>query len=91
MGRRIWLVGGSIGAGVILILMAFTSVVNAQTTASNKKTVTSNLIDSKNFKEKQKILSSILSEPGRLIQILFTYLEGFIIWFYVNIWLNLGK
>ena len=32
MKRKMWVVGGSVGAGVLLILMAFTSIVNAQTT-----------------------------------------------------------
>ncbi|MCX6665210.1 MAG: hypothetical protein NT038_04015 [Euryarchaeota archaeon] len=38
MKRKIWVIGGSIGAGVILILVAFTAIVNAQATKDVNRT-----------------------------------------------------
>lgn len=81
MGRRIWLVGGSIGTGVLLILAFFPAVVSAHTTTSIKK-----IIESKSFSSlgKQKLKSFLYWEPGDFIGLLFTLFAGFLYWIFLN-------
>ncbi len=86
MKKTIMMVGG-MGAGVLMILVAFTSVVNAQSTTSIKKIIDSKVI---HINEKQKLLLSPNLYPGYWLDILFTIIVGFIYWFYATIWANIG-
>lgn len=57
--KRSIMVGGSVGAGIILILVAFTSVVNAQTTKTTINDMISEVQEKKSINERIQLLQEI--------------------------------
>ncbi|MFH1100835.1 MAG: hypothetical protein V1726_02205 [Methanobacteriota archaeon] len=79
--KKIVVVGGSIGAVIILLMMVFPTVGNAQTIKTN--------VISEIFFEKLKSLN-LGDYPGYWLETLIFILIRLFVWFYANIWLNLG-
>ena len=72
-------VGGSIGAVVLLILAMFPSVVGAQTTTLIGKIIDSEIVDGENIKKVKKLVP-----PGWYLGVLFNLLISLIIWFSIQ-------
>jgi len=63
MKKRIWVVGGSIGAGVILVLAILSTVVSAQIVKTDEKKV--NI-----FQQIREKIENLFWQPGQLFAIL---------------------
>ena len=73
--KRIWVVGGSVGAGVILILAMLTSVVSAQTMKSNE--VRTNIIQYlRDIISKNRSNQDCIITIGYFIFLFFLFLDG---------------
>jgi hypothetical protein len=77
MKKRIWVVGGSIGAVALLVLAMFPTIVGAQTVKPNESQV--NI-----FQHIKNKIADRLWIPGELLAILFDILISFILWISVN-------
>jgi len=88
MKKRTWVIGGSVGAGVILVLASLIPIVNAQTTFSIKSDSDFN---GNNVIGELKFFHDTLV-PGEglwgLMMVIWDTLISWFLWFYVNIWLN---
>jgi len=89
MKRKMIMMGG-IGASVILVLVAFTSVASAQTTKMTIDDVISEVQIKKSFNEKmslfQQIKTSGISDLWDLLSFLFGLFLYLGAWFLINIW-----
>jgi len=67
--KRSLVIGGSVGAGVLLILMAFPAVVNAQATKTTIKEMmssTSNSLSKKSFAENIKTFQQLKDKISKM-------------------------
>ncbi|MCX6665038.1 MAG: hypothetical protein NT038_03100 [Euryarchaeota archaeon] len=82
MKKRTWIVGGSVGAGILLVLMSFNSVVasnvNIQSINKEKKTVESSKIFNNFYK------NIFGYPPGWFLGVLFAYLISWFLLFSFN-------
>ena len=87
MKRKMIMMGG-IGASVILVLVAFTSVVSAQTTKTSVDDVISEVQKQKSFNEKmslfQQIKTSGISDLWDLLTFIFHFFMYLIVQFSLN-------
>jgi len=63
MKKRIWVVGGSFGAGVILVLAMLAPVIGAQTVKINEKRINV-------FQQIKQKIENILWQPGDLLAVI---------------------
>ena len=81
--KRKLIVGGSVGAVVLLVLAMFPAVVSAQTDISVRNSIHSEFLDGIPINEEGKL------PPPRYLSILWDILISLFLWFFINIWANI--
>jgi len=79
--KRIVVIGGSVGAVVLLVTSMFPTVVGAQTTRSIEKSINSDIIVGEIFSKQKCILDY---PPGWWLGVLWDFLLSLILWFSFN-------
>ena len=79
---------GSILAVVLLVLAMVPNVNSAQTTTAIGKIHDTEIVDSKNVNTQKDVL---YDPPGWWLRVLRDFLLSIFVWFYINIWANLGN
>ena len=82
MNRKL-VVGGSLGAVILLVLAMFPTVVGTQKKTSVSNSISSEFLNEVSLNEVGKL------PPPRYLSILWDILISLFLWFFINIWANI--
>jgi len=81
--NRKLVVGGSLGAVILLVLAMFPTVVGTQKKTSVSNSISSEFLNEVSLNEVGKL------PPPRYLSILWDILISLFLWFFINIWANI--